>query len=167
MHTPDDLLAFLDAHGIDQRTTEHEAVFRVGEGEEIKAALAGGHSKNLFLKDARGRLWLICALDRTVIDLKALPSRIGSARLSFGSAERLHDALGVRPGSVSLFALINDPAHAVSLVLDRALLAQDPINFHPLVNTATTAIRPAGLFRFLEILGVEPLIVDFDAISGR
>jgi Ala-tRNA(Pro) deacylase len=167
MNTPDDLLAFLDAHGIDQRTTEHEAVFRVGEGEQIKAALPGGHSKNLFLKDAKGRLWLICALDRTVIDFKALPARIGSARLSFGSAERLYDALGVRPGSVSLFALINDRSRAVSLVLDQALLEQDPINFHPLVNTATTAIRLAGLFRFLDILGVKPQIVDFGAIAGR
>jgi Ala-tRNA(Pro) deacylase len=167
MHAPQDLLAFLDAHGIDHRTTEHEAVFRVGEGEAIKAALPGGHSKNLFLKDAKGRLWLICALDRTVIDLKALPARIGSARLSFGSAERLYDALGVRPGSVSLFALINDSSRAVSLVLDRALLERDPIHFHPLVNTATTAIHPAGLFHFLDILGVKPQIVDFCAIAGR
>ena len=164
MTTPADLLAFLAAHGVDQRTAEHEAVFRVGEGEAIKAALPGGHSKNLFLKDAKGRLWLICALDVTRIDLKALPAAIGSARLSFGSPERLWDALGVRPGSVSLFALINYPDHAVSLVLDKALIETDPINFHPLVNTATTAIRRQGLFRLLQVLGVEPLIVDFATI---
>ncbi len=164
MNTPADLLAFLAAHDIAQRTAEHEAVFRVGEGEEIKAALPGGHSKNLFLKDAKGQLWLICALDVTRIDLKALPTAIGSARLSFGSPERLWNALGVRPGSVSLFALINDPTHAVRLVLDKALIETDPINFHPLVNTATTAISRQGLFRFLEVLGIEPLIVDFAAI---
>jgi Ala-tRNA(Pro) deacylase len=164
MKTPDDLFAFLAAHGIAQRTTEHEAVFRVGEGEDIKAGLPGGHSKNLFLKDAKGRLWLICALDRTAIDLKRLPARIGSARLSFGSPERLYAALGVRPGSVSLFALINDEARAVSLVLDRALLQADPINFHPLINTATTAIGRDDLDRFLKILGVKPLIVDFATI---
>ncbi len=161
MTIPADLLAYLAAHGIDQSTAEHEAVFRVGEGEEIKAGLPGGHSKNLFLKDAKGRLWLVCALDTTRIDLKRLPDAIGSARLSFGSPERLWDALGVRPGSVSLFALINDPDHAVSLVLDKALVDSDPINFHPLVNTATTAIGRQGLFRFLEVLGIEPLIVDF------
>ena len=164
MKTPDDLFAFLSANGIPHRTAQHEAVFRVGEGEEIKSGLPGGHSKNLFLKDAKGRLWLICALDRTVIDLKGLPASIGSARLSFGSPERLYDALGVRPGSVSLFALINDESRAVSLVLDQALLDTDPINFHPLVNTATTAIGGPDLFRFLDILGVKPQIVDFAAI---
>jgi Ala-tRNA(Pro) deacylase len=164
MNTPDDLLALLDAHGVAHRTAWHEPVFRVGEGEDIKAGLPGGHSKNLFLKDAKGRLWLICALDRTVIDLKSLPNRIGSARLSFGSPERLYDALGVRPGSVSLFALINDQARAVSLVLDTALLDADPIHFHPLVNSATTAVSRSDLFRFLDILGVEPLIVDFATI---
>jgi len=164
MNTPDDLFALLDAHGVAHRTAWHEPVFRVGEGEDIKAGLPGGHSKNLFLKDAKGRLWLICALDRTVIDLKSLPTRIGSARLSFGSPERLYDALGVRPGSVSLFALINDQARAVSLVLDTALLDADPIHFHPLVNSATTAVSRSDLFRFLDILGVEPLIVDFATI---
>lgn len=164
MNTPDDLFAFLDAHGVAHRTTKHEAVFRVGEGEAIKARLPGGHSKNLFLKDAKGQLWLICALDVTRIDLKALPAAIGSARLSFGSPERLHDALGVRPGSVTVFALINDRTHAVRLVLDQALLDCDPINFHPLVNTATTAISREGLFAFLKALDIQPLIVDFAAI---
>jgi Ala-tRNA(Pro) deacylase len=164
MKTPADLLAFLDAHGIAQHTTQHEAVFRVGEGEEVKAALPGGHSKNLFLKDAKGQLWLICALDITRIDLKALPGVIGSARLSFGSPERMYDALGVRPGSVTLFALINDEARAVRLVLDQALLDHDPIHFHPLVNTATTAISREGVFAFLKALDIAPLIVDFAAI---
>jgi Ala-tRNA(Pro) deacylase len=164
MKTRADLLAFLHAHGVDQRTTAHEAVFRVGEGEAIKAVLPGGHSKNLFLKDAKGQLWLICALDRTRIDLKRLPAAIGSARLSFGSPERLYAALGVRPGSVSLFALINDEARAVRLVLDKALLETGPVNFHPLENTATTAISVKGLFAFLKALDIEPMIVDFAAI---
>jgi len=164
MTTPAELLAFLDAQGIDQRTTEHEAVFRVGEGEEIKAGLPGGHSKNLFLKDAKGQLWLICALDQTRIDLKRLPEAIGAARLSFGSPERLEAALGVTPGSVTVFALINDQDRAVKLVLDRALLQTEPVNFHPLVNTATTAISVQGLFDFLKALDVEPRIVDFTTI---
>jgi Ala-tRNA(Pro) deacylase len=164
MKTPADLLAFLDAHAIAQRTTPHEAVFRVGEGEAIKASLPGGHSKNLFLKDAKGQLWLVCALDRTQIDLKRLPPAIGSARLSFGSPERLYAALGVTPGSVTVFALINDAARAVRLVLDKALLDTEPVNFHPLENTATTAISVAGLFAFLKALDIEPLIVDFAEI---
>jgi Ala-tRNA(Pro) deacylase len=164
MTSPADLFAFLADHGIAQRTVRHEAIFRVGEGEEIKATLPGGHSKNLFLKDAKGQLWLVCALDRTQIDLKRLPAAIGSARLSFGSPERLYAALGVRPGSVSVFALINDADRAVKLVLDSALLASEPLNFHPLVNTATTAIDARGLFAFLKALDIEPLIVDLAAV---
>ena len=161
--TPADLFAFLDAHGIAHSTLEHPPVFRVGEGEEIRAALPGGHTKNLFLKDAKGQLWLISALGETRIDLKALPAVIGSAKLSFGSEERLWDALGVRPGSVTLFALINDPEHRVRFVLDKALLAHETVNFHPLANTATTAVSRQGMLDLLAALDVSPLIVDFTA----
>jgi Ala-tRNA(Pro) deacylase len=164
MTTPDELLAFLDAQGIEARTLRHAAVFRVDEGHAVKAALPGAHSKNLFLKDAKGQLWLICARGETPIDLKRLPAAIGSARLSFGSPERLHAALGVTPGAVTVFALINDRAHTVRLVLDQALLADGLVNFHPLVNTATTTISVAGLFAFLKALDIAPLIVDFATI---
>jgi Ala-tRNA(Pro) deacylase len=156
-----DLFDFLDKHGIEHKTLDHPAVFRVEEGAEIKAALPGGHTKNLFLKDAKGQLWLISALGETRIDLKTLPGRIGSGRLSFGSADRLHEALGVTPGSVTAFALINDPEHKVRFVADALLMAADPVNFHPLANTATTAISQAGFRSFLRALGREPLIVDF------
>jgi Ala-tRNA(Pro) deacylase len=156
-----DLFSFLDRHGIEHRTVDHPPVFRVGEGDAIKAALPGGHTKNLFLKDAKDQLWLISALGETAINLKALPALIGSARLSFGSPERLFDALGVTPGSVTAFALINDPAHRVRFVLDAALAASDPVNFHPLANDATTAVSQAGFRAFLAALGVTPLIVDF------
>ena len=163
--SPADLLAFLDAQGISHSTLEHPPVFRVEEGREIKAALPGGHTKNLFLKDAKDQLWLICALGETKVDLKALPPVIGSARLSFGSPERLYDALGVTPGSVTIFALINDTAHRVKLVLDAELLRCEPINFHPLTNAATTAVSQDGLARFLSALGVEPMTVDFGALT--
>lgn len=156
-----DLFDFLDKHGIEHKTLEHPAVFRVEEGQEIKAALPGGHTKNLFLKDAKGQLWLISALGETKIDLKSLPERMGSARLSFGSAERLYDALGVTPGSVTAFALINDPEQKVRFVLDKALADSDPVNFHPLANTATTAVSQAGLRAFLKALGRELQIISF------
>lgn len=159
-----DLFAFLDQRGIAHRTLEHPPVFRVGEGDEIKAALPGGHTKNLFLKDAKDQLWLISALGETAIDLKGLPAVIGSARLSFGSPERLYDALGVTPGSVTAFALINDRERRVRFVLDAALAASDPVNFHPLSNDATTAVSQAGFRAFLAALGVEPLIVDFSGL---
>ena len=163
MKTRDELFALFAELGIDQRTVEHPAVFRVGEGEAIKAALPGGHTKNLFLKDSKGQLWLVSALQDTQIDLKAMPNVIGSARLSFGSPDAMASALGVTPGSVTAFALINDAGHAVRFVLDAALADADPVNFHPLVNTATTAISQADFRRFLAALGVEPLIVDFAA----
>jgi Ala-tRNA(Pro) deacylase len=158
---PEDLFAFFDAQGIAHSTLDHPPVFRVEEGLEIKAALPGGHTKNLFLKDAKDQLWLISALGETRIDLKALPRVIGSARLSFGNEQALYEALGVRPGSVTVFALINDPRHRVRLVLDKALLGHELVNFHPLVNSATTAVSREDLLRFLLALGVEPLIVDF------
>jgi len=161
MKTRADLIALLDAAGVDHATLEHEAVFRVGEGDEVKAQLPGAHTKNLFLKDAKGQLWLISAADRTEIDLKALPPVIGAARLSFGSAERLAAALGVTPGSVTALALINDPGHAVRFVLDRTLAEAETVNFHPLTNTATTALSRAGFARFLAAVGVSPLVVDF------
>jgi Ala-tRNA(Pro) deacylase len=163
MKTRKDLFARFAELGIAHRTIEHPAVFRVGEGEAVKAALRGGHTKNLFLKDAKGQLWLVSALQDSRIDLKALPSAIGSARLSFGSPDAMASALGVTPGSVTAFALINDERHAVRFVLDAALADADPVNFHPLVNTATTAVSQADFRRFLAALGVEPLIVDFAA----
>jgi Ala-tRNA(Pro) deacylase len=155
------LFAFFDAHGIAHRTLDHPPVFRVEEGREIKAAMPGGHTKNLFLKDAKDRLWLVCALGDTRVDLKRLHHAIGSARLSFGSAELLERALGVTPGSVTLFALINDTEHAVSLVLDSALLDHELVNFHPLANDATTAVSRDGLLAFLRALGVTAQVVDF------
>ena len=161
--TPAALFAYLDSIGVAHRTLEHPAVFRVGEGAEIKAALPGGHTKNLFLKDAKDRLWLITALGETAIDLKTLHRTIGSARLSFGSAELMAQTLGVTPGSVTPFGLINDTDRRVSLVVDAALLATEPLNFHPLVNTATTAVSRAGFLAFLAALGVEPMVVDFSA----
>ena len=157
------LFAFLDRHAIAHRTLEHAPVFRVGEGDEIKAALPGGHTKNLFLKDAKDRLWLISALGETRIDLKGLPAVIGSARLSFGSPALMAQTLGVTPGSVTAFGLINDIERKVSFVADAALMASDPVNFHPLTNTATTAVSRAGFLAFLAVLEITPIVVDFAA----
>ena len=165
MQTRADLFAFLDAHGVAHSTLEHPPVFRVEEGLEIKAALPGGHTKNLFLKDAKGQLWLISALGETTIDLKRLHTVIGSGRLSFGPEALMVQTLGVTPGSVTAFGLINDVEHRVRFVLDAALAQADPVNFHPLSNNATTAVSQDGLRRFLAALGITPLIVDFTAMA--
>ena len=165
MTSRDALFELLDRLGVAHRTLEHPAVFHVGEGDDVKASLPGGHTKNLFLKDAKGQLWLISALQDTRVDLKALPKTIGSAKLSFGSAELMAGTLGVTPGSVTAFGLINDEGRRVRFVLDARLAEADPVNFHPLVNTATTAISQAGFRAFLAALGIEPLIVEFETLS--
>ena len=165
MKTRSDLIAFFDAHAIAHDTTDHPAVFRVGEGEGIKDDIPGAHTKNLFLKDAKGRLWLISAQDDTQIDLKRLHTVIGSARLSFGSAELMEEVLGVTPGSVTAFALINDVEHRATFVLDRRLAEAERVNFHPMTNTATTGVSQAGFAKFLQALGITPLIVDFAAMA--
>ena len=165
MKTRADLLAHFDRLGVEHATVDHPAVFRVGEGEDIKAAIPGAHTKNLFLKDAKGRLWLISARDTTRIDLKGLHPVIGSARLSFGSEALMVEALGVTPGSVTAFALINDTGHRVRFVLDAALARADRVNFHPLTNTATTGVSQDGFREFLRSVGVIPLVVDFEAMT--
>ncbi len=165
MRTKAEFLAFLDAIGVAHDTIDHPAVFRVGEGEDIKVAIPGAHTKNLFLKDAKDRLWLISAEDRAVIDLKRLHHVIGSARLSFGSASLMEEVLGVTPGSVTAFALVNDPVHRVTFVLDRTLAEAEQVNFHPLVNTGTTGVSGEGFGQFLKAVGVTPMVVDFKAMQ--
>jgi len=163
-YTPEKLLAALDDLGLNTSTTRHAAVFRVGEGEGIKDQLPGAHTKNLFLKDDRGQLWLISAEQHTRINLKTLPRMIGSGRLSFASPERLYDALGVTPGSVTALALVNDPDRKVIFLLDKTLAEAGIVNFHPLTNTATTALSQADFRTFLASLGRELRVVDFSAV---
>lgn len=160
-----DLEAFFDREGIGHTTYDHPAVFRVGEGEEIKAAIPGAHTKNLFLKDAKDQLWLISARDTTQIDLKRLHPVIGAARLSFGNAALMEETLGVTPGSVTAFALVNDKDRRVRFVLDGALAQADQVNFHPLTNTATSGVSAQGFRKFLAAVGVTPLVVDFAAMA--
>jgi Ala-tRNA(Pro) deacylase len=165
MRTKDEFLAFLDSVGVAHDTLDHPAVFRVGEGEDVKAQIPGAHTKNLFLKDAKDRLWLISAEDKAVIDLKRLHQVIGSARLSFGNAALMEEVLGVTPGSVTAFALINDTARRVTFVLDRTLAEAERVNFHPLVNTGTTGVSREGFRSFLAAIGVKPMVVDFGAMQ--
>ena len=160
------LLDWMAANGVAQTTHDHPAVFRVEEGLELKAALPGAHTKNLFLKDRKGRLWLISARQDTVIDLKRAPAAMGSDRLSFGNEALLYETLGLTPGSVTALGLINDPEHRVTFVLDKALWDADIVNFHPLTNTATTALTQAEFRRFLTLIGRQPMVVDFGQFAG-
>lgn len=164
--TRQDLLAQLDALGIAHRTVDHPPVFTVAESAHVKIDLPGGHTKNLFLKDKKGGLWLLSALAETSIDLNALARLFGVGRFSFGSAALLEETLGVTPGSVTAFGVLNDVDGKVRMLLDAALFDVDPVNFHPLRNDATTAIGHADLVRFLESTGHAPTCIRFDG-EGR
>lgn len=156
------LLAWMAEHGIEQATHDHPAVFRVEEGLDLKADLPGLHTKNLFLKDKKGRLWLISAAQDTVIDLKRAAAAMGAGRLSFGNEALMWETLGVRPGSVTALGLINDVERRVTFVLDRRLWDADIVNFHPLTNTATTALAQDQFRKALEAMGRAPVtVVDF------
>jgi Ala-tRNA(Pro) deacylase len=161
--TPDQLFARLDALGIAHRTYSHPPVFTVAEAASLRGELPGGHCKSLFLKDKKAGLWLVVALEERQIDLKLLADALAAPRFSFGSAELLYEVLGVRPGSVTPFALVNDAAGRVTIVLDQAMLDHDPLNYHPLENDRTTAIAPGDLVRFIAACGHRPRIVDLDA----
>ena len=158
--TPEALFARLDALGIRHRTYSHPPVFTVAEATALRGALPGGHCKSLFLKDKKGELWLAVMLEERRIDLKKLASRLGAPRFSFGGAADLYETLGVRPGSVTPLALVNDVARRVTIVLDAAMLEHDPLNYHPLTNDRTTAIGPADLLRFIAACGHTPRIID-------
>lgn len=157
------LLAYLDALGIAHRTVDHAPVFTVAEGDAIKDAMPGGHTKNLFLKSKKNELVLISAHQDTAVALNALHRKLGTGRLSFGKPELLGEALGVTPGSVTAFAIVNDPDQRVRFILDQALMDYDIVNFHPLKNDATTAISSADLLTFVRALGREPEIMDLTA----
>ncbi|HEY9548081.1 MAG TPA: prolyl-tRNA synthetase associated domain-containing protein [Kiloniellaceae bacterium] len=164
--SPEALLARLDALGIAYMRHDHPPLFTVEDSKALRGDLPGGHCKNLFLRDRKGAMWLVVCLEDRRIDLKALGELLGGVRLSFGSADRLMRVLGVLPGAVSPFALINDGDAAVQVILDRAMLEHRPLNYHPLVNTATIAVAPEDLVRFVEACGHRPQVLDLDPASG-
>lgn len=162
--SPDNLFSYLDRHDISVTTHWHEPVFTVEEGAEIKAHLPGGHTKNLFLKDKSGALLLISAEGHTAIRLNKLHTLINTKRLSFGSPDLMLETLGVVPGSVTAFALMNDTTGRVRFLLDAALMQHDVLNFHPLTNTGTTAISRGDFERFIIATGHTVEVVDFTVL---
>ncbi|WP_417835600.1 prolyl-tRNA synthetase associated domain-containing protein [Thalassospira tepidiphila] len=149
--------------GIETKTHEHEPLFTVEDSQALRGDLPGLHSKNLFVKDKKGALWLVVAEEETEIRMNHLHKRLGCARLSFGKPELLIETLGIKPGSVTPFALLNDRDRKVNLALDAKLANGDLLNFHPLRNDRTTTISSADLLTFIGSLGYEAMIIDFDA----
>jgi Ala-tRNA(Pro) deacylase len=155
-----DVLAKLKALGIDAATADHPPVFTVEEAKALRGELPGAHTKNLFVRDKKGVMCLVVALEDRQVDLKELAGKVGLKRISFGSADRLMKFLGVIPGAVTPFAVINDHGGVVSVALDRGLQGHEFWNFHPVDNSKTTTIRGADMVRFLEAVGHPPAWID-------
>lgn len=162
--SPDDLFAYLDSLGIAHQTTWHEAMFTVDQSAALKADMPGAHTKNLFLKSADGELVLIAAEAHNQLKLNQLNRKIGTKRLSFGAPDLMTEVLGVTPGSVTAFALMNDRPARVRFLVDAILAGSDIVNFHPLTNTGTTAISQADFRRFVDATGHGFEIVDFSEL---
>jgi Ala-tRNA(Pro) deacylase len=158
--SPDDLFSRLRDLGLATTTHRHPPVFTVEEAKRLRGDIPGTHCKNLLLADHKGQLWLVVARENTAVDLKALRGLLDAGRLSFARPDRLLEVLGLTPGEVTPFGLINDTAHRVRVVLERAMMAGEWLNFHPLTNTATTTIRPDDLVAFIRACGHEPTVVE-------
>ncbi len=167
--TPDDLFAFLDTLGIKTNTVTHPPLFTVEDSRALRGDLPGGHTKNLFLKDKKGRLFLVTCDESRAVNLKELEKAIGAARVSFGKPELLLEVLGITPGAVTAFSLINDrnEPQRVTFAIDTALLDHDVIHCHPLHNEATTAISPIDLMRFVEGCGHKAVKIDFNILGEK
>jgi Ala-tRNA(Pro) deacylase len=162
---PDELFTALDALGIAHKTVKHPPVFTVEQAAALRGQVPGGHTKNLFLRDKKYAIYLVVAPEDAAIDLKGLHRLLGAnGRFSFGASDLLREVLGVEPGAVTPFAAINDSEGRVTVVLDAAMMTNDTLNFHPLVNTMTTSIKRDDLVKFLRATGHEPRI---ERVSGR
>lgn len=157
---PKALFGVLDNLGISYKKYDHEPIFTVEEGLHLKGEIPGVHCRNLYLRDKKKRNFLVVAANETEIDIKALPEKLDCGRLSFGSAERLWQHLGIRPGSVCPFTAINDPDHEVQVVLDQYMMDCELVNYHPLDNAMTIGLSPADLLKFFDHTGHKPLIVN-------
>jgi len=160
--TADDLLERLDEMGIEHSTIDHPPLFTVAQSRQLRGDLPGAHVKNLFLRNKKGKMWLLTCLEDRKIDLKSFRHRIGAGSLSFCRPQRLMQYLGVIPGAVTPFGVINDVDAQVQVVLDKALLDMNPLNFHPMDNCKTTSISAQSLSRFLEITNHPPIVLDFE-----
>ena len=154
------LFEILAGLSISYRLYQHKPVFTVGESLGIERDIPGAHCRNLFVRDKKETMFLVVAQNETLIDLKKLSGLLECGRLSFGSADRLWNYLGVRPGSVCPFAIINDKDNAVTIVLDQAMMQNDIVNYHPMENHMTIGLTPDELIKFIEHAGHKPMILD-------
>ncbi len=163
--TPDDVFLALDRLGVEHQTIVHAPLYTVEEAQTVKYGLEGAHTKNLFLRNKKGRMFLLVLPHDLRVDLKALRNqlKLTGGQLAFASTERLGKFLGVVPGSVSPLAAINDHGGKVSIYIEQSLLDQSLIYLHPCRNTHSTCIKTADLLRVLEAWGHRAQVVSLPA----
>lgn len=152
-YTHEKLFALFDQLDIDYKNYEHDPVFTVEEAQEACHMITGAHCKTLLLKDQNKQYYLISMRDDQSLSTNELRKQYKLKRLSFATAEELDELLGVIPGSVTPFALVNHTGSQVTFLLDHDLMVYEQVNFHPLRNDMTTSISPEGLIRLIEYLG--------------
>ena len=163
--SPERLFQRLRKLGIEAPPVRHPPVFTVEEAKQFRGEIEGCHTKSLFLRNKKGEMWLVSCAEDQAVDLKSLGQLLGAGRLSFGSADRLMKYLGLTPGAVSPFGVINDKGRAVQVVLDEKMLEREPLNFHPLDNSMTSSISRDGLIQFLEAENHPPVIVSLGSCN--
>ena len=163
----EDLFTRLASLGISTTTVPYPAHRTVEEGKALRGAMAGQFTKNLLLKDKKGRLFMIVADEDVAVDLRRLHVNVqGQGRLGFAPPETMREILRVEPGALTPFSLLHDRELKVTPVIDAGLLRAEQLNFHPLVNTESTGIAPQDLLAFIASCGHTPLVVDFDALAA-
>lgn len=163
--TPEQVFAALGRLQITHSSITHKPMRTVEDSIALREGVPGGYSKNLFLRNRKGRMVLVTLLEDRMVDLKALGRWLDIGKPSFASPQRLMHYLGVIPGAVTPLAVINDKTTAVTVVLDKALLEKNPLHFHPCDNSMTTTISSDDLLRYIETLHGSPLVVDFDNLE--
>lgn len=163
---PDDVFKMLDQLAVAHSTITHAPMRTVADSMALRDGVPGGYSKNLFLRNRKGKMVLVTLLEHRTVNLKALGTQLGIGKPSFASQQRLMHYLGVKPGAVTPLAVINDVSQVVTAVLDKSLLEMDPLHFHPCDNTMTTTVSAEGLLAYMNSCHLDPVIVDFDALEA-
>ena len=146
--------------GIETTTVRHSPMFTVKDGEKELVDVPGGHCKTLFLKDKNENLWLVVMLGKIRLDMKSLQKKLGSSRLSFAKPDLMWEVLGVEPGAVTPFVILNESARNIKVVLDKKMMKEKLLNYHPLRNDATTTISASDLLKFIYAMEHKPIILD-------
>lgn len=154
--------ALLDSLGIEYRRVDHEHADTIEQCEQVEQLLGCKICKNLFLTNRQQTdFYLLIMPGEKPFKTKLLSRQIGSARLSFASAEHMERYLDITPGSVSVLGLMNDKGGAVRLLMDRDLLKEEYYGCHPCINTSSLRLKTADVFeKLLPAMGHAPTYVE-------